>query len=99
MTKGTKVVCVDAKFPEAASKFYIALPVKDKTYVIRDIAPGIGWDQKPEIAIWLIGLHNPKSSKSPFRERGFNIERFRPLDEVQAENSVSKPVEAYAHDI
>jgi hypothetical protein len=38
---GDKVVCVDDKFPPDISKLYDALPVKDTTYVVRDIRLGI----------------------------------------------------------
>jgi two-component system cell cycle sensor histidine kinase/response regulator CckA len=34
---GDKVVCVDDKFPPDIGKLYDALPVKDSTYVVRDI--------------------------------------------------------------
>ncbi len=92
MTVGTKVVCIDGKFPDWIGKFYDQLPVKDQTYVIRAVMPGLNWKQEPEIAILLIGLVNPRSETPPNPERGFNIERFRPLDEVQAENRVGAGV-------
>ena len=38
---GDKVVCVDDKFPPDISKLYTALPVKDVTYVVRDIRLGV----------------------------------------------------------
>jgi hypothetical protein len=35
-----------------------------------------------EVSVYLVGLRNPLSNVPPFPERGFNAERFRPLDEV-----------------
>lgn len=82
MIVGQKVICVDDVFPPAAALLYVALPVKDKVYVIRQVSMGCNWQSEAgEVCLHLIGLHNPKSSVAPFRERGFNSERFRPLEE------------------
>lgn len=87
MIVGQKVVCVDDKFPESAMRLYTALPVKDVTYVIRGVVLGVNWQSQPgEVCLYLIGLNNPRSETPPFPERGFNSERFRPLEEVQEEN-------------
>ena len=83
---GQKVVCIDDKFPLEVSKFYIALPQEGKVYVIRNVELGCNWKgEAGEVCLLLIGLHNPKSSTPPFRERGFNAERFRPLEELTTE--------------
>lgn len=92
MRVGDKVVCIDAKFPLGIEKFYVALPVEGQVYVIRDMIDGGTWNGEPEIAVYLIGVHNPKSDKPPHFERGFSIKRFRPLDEVQGR--VAKEEEA-----
>jgi hypothetical protein len=83
MRVGEKVVCIDDKFPLEIGKFYQALPVEGQVYVVRDMIDGGTWSGEPEIAVYLVGLHNPKSDKPPYFERGFSIKRFRPLDEVQ----------------
>lgn len=83
MIVGQKVVCVDDVFPPAVNELYVALPKAGKVYVIRNVELGCNWKGEPgEVCLLLIGLHNPRSSKAPFRERGFNAERFRPLDEM-----------------
>lgn len=82
MCVNQKVVCVDDKFHPALAKHYTALPVKDQVYVIRQVSLGVNWQGVAgEVCLLLVGLHNPKSSKAPFPERGFTSERFRPLDE------------------
>lgn len=97
MTVGQKVVCVDDQFPEWIPLVYTALPVKDITYVIRQMQVGISTDgEEGQVCLYLIGLNNPKSNVAPFRERGFNSERFVPLkDETETnekENTNLDPV-------
>lgn len=82
---GQKVVCIDGNFPLSVAKFYTVLPEEGKTYVVRGMAPGHALNGDPEIAVYLEGAHNPLSSKAPYRERGFKAERFRPLEELTAE--------------
>ena len=87
MIVGGKVVCVDDKFPPEILKFYTSLPKKDVIYVIRNVSLGVNWNCEPgEVCLYLIGLNNPKSNVPPFLERGFNSERFRPLEEKSATN-------------
>ena len=84
MCVGQKVVCVDDVFHPAVAKFYTALPKKDLVYVIRRVSIGISAQgDAGEVCLHLIGLHNPKSSKAPFPERGFSSDRFRLLDEMK----------------
>jgi hypothetical protein len=86
MISGQKVVCIDDKFPIGIEKFYTALPKAGIVYVIRDVCLGVNWKAEPgEISVTLLGLHNPKSNKPPFPERGFKAERFRPLEEKTEE--------------
>jgi hypothetical protein len=86
MIVGQKVVCVNDRFDPDIAKFYIALPKKDVVYVIREVKIGVSPAGSPgEVCIYLIALNNPRSNEPPFPERGFNAERFRPLDEVQEE--------------
>ena len=84
MIVGQKVVCVDDTFPPAVSRFYKALPKKDQIYVIRAVMIGVNWKAEPgEVCVYLVGLVNPCSDTPPYPERGFNAERFRPLDEFE----------------
>ena len=82
---GDKVVCVDDKFPPDISKLYTALPVKDVTYVVRDIRLGINLTMEGDVSVLLIGLVNPKADSKANLERGFRADRFRPLEELQNE--------------
>jgi hypothetical protein len=87
MHVGQKVVCINDEFPEAIRQFYTALPVKDVTYVVRQVCVGINpRGEAGEVCLYLVGLHNPRSETPPFPERGFSSERFRPLEEIQNEN-------------
>jgi hypothetical protein len=82
MMSGQKVVCVDDAFPLGIEEFYTALPKAGVTYVIRDVSLGVNFrGEEGEIAVTLVGLHNPKSSAPPFPERAFKAERFRPLED------------------
>lgn len=77
---GTKVVCVNDEFSEAVKALYTALPVKDATYTVRDVRPGIALDNKThEVAVLLEELTNPLDTAKVPQERAFNIERFAPL--------------------
>lgn len=88
MIVGQKVVCVDDKFHPSVAQFYTALPKKDLVYVIRRVSLGVSINGDPgEVCLHLIGLNNPRSNKPPFPERGFNSERFRPLNEKEDFNT------------
>lgn len=88
MTVGSKVVCIDDKFPLGIEKFYTALPKAGVVYVIREMSVGVSLQgEEGEICVLLVGLNNPRSSTPPFPERGFKAERFRPLDELKQENA------------
>lgn len=89
MIKGQKVVCVDDKFPPGIEKLYIALPKKDEVYIIRGVVLGINWKSEPgEVCLYLEGLHNPLAPPPACAERGFNAERFRPLEMTTITNTV-----------
>ena len=90
---GDKVVCVDDKFPPDISKLYDALPVKDNTYVVRDIRLGINLTMEGDVSVLLIGLVNPKADSKANLERGFRADRFRPLEELRNEQTASREVE------
>ena len=86
---GDKVVCVDDKFPPDISKLYTALPVKDVTYVVRDIRLGINLTMEGDVSVLLIGLVNPKADSKANLERGFRADRFRPLDKLRDQKKAS----------
>jgi hypothetical protein len=93
MTVGSKVVCIDDKFPLGIEKFYTALPKAGVVYVIREMSVGISLQgEEGEICVLLVGLNNPRSNKPPFPERGFKAERFRPLDELKEETARNEKV-------
>ena len=88
---GQKVVCVDDQFEDWVKALYTSLPKKDAVYVVRDVRIGATFERgqrKGAISILLVGLVNPgvPNSTSSMAERGFNSERFRPLDEVKEKN-------------
>lgn len=92
---GQKVVCVDDTFGPIA-RFYTALPVKDKVYVVRGLAPAVEFiagKKEESIAVYLEGLVNPCSNTPPNRERGFSCNRFVPLEELTEDQilALSKP--------
>ena len=87
---GDKVVCVDDKFPPDISKLYDALPVKDSTYVVRDVRLGINLTMEGDVSVLLIGLVNPKADSKANLERGFRADRFRPLEELRNEKKASQ---------
>ena len=90
---GDKVVCVDDKFPPDISKLYDALPVKDSTYVVRDIRMGINLTMEGDVSVLLIGLVNPKADSKAGLERGFRADRFRPLQEFREEQTAANAAE------
>jgi len=90
---GDKVVCVDDKFPPDIGKLYDALPVKDTTYVVRDIRMGINLTMEGDVSVLLIGLVNPKADSKANLERGFRADRFRPLQELREKQTATNTVE------
>lgn len=93
---GQKVICRDDVFTDFIRARYTSLPVRDATYTVRAIIPGIAQDNKThEVAVLLEELTNPLDSAKVPQERAFNIERFAPLDpnfEVEIEKE-AKPIE------
>jgi hypothetical protein len=90
---GDKVVCVDDKFPPDIGKLYDALPVKDSTYVVRDIRLGINLTLEGDVSVLLIGLVNSKADSKANLERGFRADRFRPLQELREKQTATTKVE------
>ncbi len=91
MMVGQKVVCIDDNFCSAIRKLYTHLPVKDVTYVIRNVELGANPKGEPgEVCLHLVGMVNPPGTVAPFRERGFNAERFRPLDDDRLKEEIEE---------
>ena len=77
---GQKVVCVNGQFPLGIEKFYTEVPKEGSTYTIRDIVPGISFRlEEGEISVYLIEITGPINAHGI--ERGFNVERFAPLNQ------------------
>ena len=85
---GQKGVCCDDVFHPQIAALYVALPKKDVVYVVRSVSVGISpKGEEGEIAVTLVGMQNPRSSKPPHPERAFNAMRFRSLEEMQGQLS------------
>ncbi len=90
---GDKVVCVDDKFPPDITKLYDALPVKDSTYVVRDIRLGINLTLEGDVSVLLSGLLNPKADSKSALDRGFRADRFHPLQELREKSTATNAAE------
>jgi hypothetical protein len=98
MRAGSKVVCVDDRFPTEILIYYNALPLKDRTYIIRGMGIGVSHKGEPgEIVVYLEELKNPYSAKPPHPERGFAQWRFREIEPPAEEHEQAEElVEAEA---
>lgn len=91
MREGSKVVCVDDRFPPEIFLHYDCVPIKDKVYVIRGVGVGISLQGEPgEVVVYLVGMENPCSSKPPHPERGFAQWRFREIEPPKADSRVEE---------
>ena len=96
MRQGSKVVCVDDRFPPEVIAFYNHLPRKDAHYTIRGLGVGISTNgEAGEVVVYLEGLPNPCSTTPPHPERGFAQFRFREI-EPPAEAEIEELEEALA---
>ena len=92
MMKGQKVVCVNDTFNGFVKAVYKQLPVKGKTYTIREVFLGreriVKGGDSATVGILLEELVNPPD---PFHkgkeELGFSSERFSPLEELPPEEA------------
>lgn len=92
MVKGQRVVCINDTFSQFVRALYKQLPVKDKTYTIREVFLGrekiVKGDDTATVGLLLEELHNPPD---PFhagqQELGFSSERFALLDELPDEEA------------
>jgi hypothetical protein len=95
---GSKVICVDDRFPTEILLYYNALPTKNKTYTVRDMGVGVDGKGEPgQVVVYLVGLENPRSTTPPHPERGFAQFRFLEIEPpAEAENQAQELVEAGA---
>ena len=92
MIKGQKVVCINDTFNGFVKAVYRQLPVKGKTYTVREVFLGrekiVRGGDSATVGLLLEELVNPPD---PFHagkeELGFSSERFAPLEEVPAEEA------------
>jgi hypothetical protein len=85
--KGQKVVCINDDFSEFVRAVYAQLPVKGRTYTIREVFLGreriVKGGDSATVGLLLHELVNPPD---PFHaggeELGFSSERFAPLEEL-----------------
>ena len=86
MTVGQKVVCIDDSAPAYLRAHYSSWIRKGTVYVVRGIFLGVDYQSANpgEVGVYLLGIHNPLSSMPPYPERGFNAQRFRPIEELPA---------------
>lgn len=77
-TPGQPVACVNGKFPIRIEKYFPSLPKEGQQYTIRDIVPGVSiGGGEGEVAVYLVEIIG--SINDHGIERGFNAERFAPL--------------------
>lgn len=83
---GSKVVCINDTFGYEARRHMEKFPVKGYIYTVRDIIPAQEAGGAHTAAVLLVEVVNPPS---PFRpdwgESGFSPERFREVEETEAE--------------
>jgi hypothetical protein len=98
MRAGSRVLCVDDRFPTELLIYYNALPLKDRTYTVRGLGIGVDFKGEPgEVVVYLQELKNPNSSKPPHPERGFAQWRFREIQPpAEASKEAQELVEAEA---
>jgi hypothetical protein len=84
MISGQKVVCINDRAHPATLLLYDNWIKKGTTYVVRDVflgtMPGAA-NLHDTVAITLLGIYNPVPQLKGARERGFNSERFVPIEE------------------
>lgn len=90
MIKGQKVVCINDSFTALVRAIYKQLPVKGKTYTVREVFLGrekvIKAGDSATVGLLLVELVNPPDPlHKGQQELGFNSERFAPLEEFPAE--------------
>jgi len=95
MVKGQRVVCINDSFADFIKAIYAQLPVKGKTYTIREVFLGrekvVRGGDTATVGLLLAELVNPPD---PFhagqQELGFSSERFAPLEELPPEEEAEQ---------
>ncbi len=95
MVKGQRVVCINDSFADFIKAIYAQLPVKGKTYTIREVFLGrekvVRGGDTATVGLLLEELVNPPD---PFhagqQELGFSSERFAPLEELPPEEETEE---------
>ncbi len=96
MIKGQKVVCVDDSVSAIVRSLYTQWIKKGTTYVIREVILGSKFNPKTnshsegEICLLLVGIENPCSPPPHSAPRGFNSERFRPIEDLSLIQSLEQ---------
>ena len=98
MIKGQKVVCINDGFPALVKAIYKQLPVKGKTYTIREVFLGrekvVKAGDSATVGLLLLELINPPDPlHRGQQELGFNSERFAPLEELPPEENAEEAKE------
>lgn len=87
MIQGQRVVCVDDRFPKWVVEYFNQLPVKGRTYTIREVClrrETLRGSESATIAVLLHELHNPPDpAHKGGEELAFKAERFAPLEEIE----------------
>ena len=97
MISGQKVVCINDKVAPEIRALYSHWIKEGVTYVVRDVFTGEFYHpdgRAYEIGITLRGMRNPTPQLLGASERGFNVERFRPIEERPVKQR--KEVEVFA---
>jgi hypothetical protein len=99
MVKGQKVVCINDQFGEFIRALYTELPVKGRTYTIREVFLGrekiVKGGDSATVGLLLKELTNPPDRfHEGKQELGFSSERFAPLEEIPEEEAVGAEAEA-----
>lgn len=92
MVKGQRVVCINDEFSSLVKALYKELPVKDKTYTVREVFLGrekvVKAGDSATVGLLLVELTNPPDPMHKGnRELGFSSERFAPLEELPDEEA------------
>ena len=92
MVKGQRVVCINDEFSALVKAIYKQLPVKGKTYTIREVFLGrekvVKGGDSATVGLLLVELVNPPDPLHKGQEElGFNSERFAPLEELPPETA------------
>lgn len=91
-TKDQRVICVNADIHPSLWEYVKPLR-KDGIYMIRDVVPGISpFGEEGNVTVYLHEIHNTINEHGI--ERGYNSERFAPIQEQDEESFTSKSEEA-----